>query len=510
MGIKEMNKSWLIPVLLLVLSLSCNRRTDPEDPPSTQPNILYILVDDLGYGDLNLEQPGLDGFSNPFIHTPNLAVLARESLVLTHHYAASPVCSPSRAGLLTGRTPTRLNINRWIEDWNFDGTEYLRDGEITLAELCRKAGYETVIYGKWHLNCADWTDPRNWEGTSGSFPNHQGFQRGMVSKENPHLTIHLRSNSQKNPGDFYTVQGQSLGTLKGYSSTIISDSALHFLRTRQKELPFFLYLPYDAPHERIYNPDAYDDLYQTGDANKDAYYGNVTHLDHEIGRVLQGLKEMGLEENTLIFFSSDNGPEVKRVYFGAWRSYGTSYPLHGQKRTLLEGGIRVPGMVKWKGHIQPGVSDEPNSTLDVFPTLCELLGQDLPADRAMDGASMIPHLLQGRTITRKKPLYWQYEFPENWETSGEEYQRRYEGSRPAESQHMPTVSIRSGDHVLRGLNNGRANFPERFEMYDLINDPQEEDELSRKMPDLFDQLKVEMEDLYREVNRDRNMTIAGY
>ncbi|MDX1284866.1 MAG: sulfatase-like hydrolase/transferase, partial [Draconibacterium sp.] len=272
------NLTLLFPLLLIISA--CTNSSKPSLNPDqeseyTKPNIVYILVDDLGYGDVNFGIESLEVFKNPYIKTPQLAKLASEGLVMTDHYAASPVCSPSRAGLLTGRTPTRCNINRWIQDTKFNGEEYLRNDEVTIAEKCLEAGYQTAIYGKWHLNCQDWRVKENWQGEEGSFPNQQGFQKGMVSKENPHLTTYQNSNSQKNPGDFYSVDGELLGTLKGYTSQIITDSALVYLEKRDKEKPFFLYLPYDAVHERIYNPDVYDEMYNTSDANKDVYYANV-------------------------------------------------------------------------------------------------------------------------------------------------------------------------------------------------------------------------------------------
>ena len=468
-----------------------------------RPNIIYILVDDMGYGDVNLEIENIDAFNNPYINTPNLARLAREGLVFTQHYASSPVCSPSRAGLLTGRTPTRTNINRWIKDLRFEGEEYLRDGEITIAEICLEAGYETAIYGKWHLNSANWLEKENWMAEKGSFPNQQGFQHGMVSKENPHLTPQLNSNSQKNPGDFFSIDGELLGTLKGYTSAILTDSALAYLGDWSREKPFFLYLPYDAVHERIFNPDQYDAMYDTGDPNKDVYFANVTFLDHHIGRLLDGLKAMGLEENTILFFSSDNGPEIMRVYYGAWRSYGTAYPLYGQKRTLYEGGIRVPGIVRWPGKIKPGVSGEPNSTLDVFPTICELIDVELPGDRELDGASMLGHLLEGKHIDRVKPLYWQYEYPECCKVVGEGYDSRFDGTQKDEKNYKPNTSIRSGNYVLRGLYAEKFRMPEKFVLFDVVNDPDEQHELSAELPEVFAELKSQLIAIYTSANADR-------
>jgi len=506
---------FLFYAALLIIFGACQESTQEVDGKkgdeksasshgTTQPNIVYILVDDLGYGDLNLGMDTLEVFKNPFIKTPHLAKLASEGLVMTDHYASSPVCSPSRAGLLTGRTPTRCNINRWIEDIELDGTEYLRNDEITIAEKCLEAGYQTAIYGKWHLNCQDWLKKENWTAEKGSFPNQQGFQTGMVSKENPHLTPFMNANSQKNPGDFFDLNGNLLETLKGYTSQIITDSALTYVKRRDKTKPFFLYLPYDAVHERIYNPDEYDEMYHTGETNRDVYYANVTYLDAQIGRFLDGLKEMGLEDNTIVFFSSDNGPEVTRVYFGAWRSYGTSYPKYGQKRTLYEGGIRVPGIIRWPGKIVPGISDEPNSTLDIMPTLCEIIGVESPQDRALDGSSLLSHLLNGDSIVRKKPLYWQYEFPENFALVGEGYTTRYDGTqRIYEKERLPKVSIRSGNYALRGIGGEKFEPPEEFFMFDVVNDPDEKRELSRIDPELFEQLKARLLEIHRSVQEDR-------
>jgi len=474
---------------------------------TSTPNIIYILVDDLGYGDVNFELPGISEFGNPYVQTPHLAKFAKESLVFRHHYAAAPVCSPSRAGLLTGRTPTRHNINLYIRDTKDDDKIFLPGKETTMAEVLKKAEYETAIFGKWHLNGADWEQKENWNGWTGSFPNQQGFDAGMVSKENPHFTRLLKTNTQKHPGDFFTVDGEPLGAIKGYTSDIITEKAVSWMQEeRDASKPFFLYLPYDAVHIRVLAADQYENMYNTGNARKDAYYGNITHLDAAIGNLLSALEDMNLSENTLIFFSSDNGPDVLKKWEATYYCYGTSYPLFGQKYQLYEGGIRVPGMVRWPGKIKPGISDDPNSTLDVLPTLCELAGIPLPTERPLDGTSILGHLLDGKPVERENPLYWQFEHPSAFVQTGEGYNRRLDGSQRLPEAPQPVVAIRDGNFVLRGLQTEAFTPPTQFVLYDVVNDPNEKQELSRVKPELFKELKQKLQNKYQEVNNNRKQT----
>jgi arylsulfatase A len=475
-----------------------------------KPNIVYILVDDLGYGDINLGLENAGAFANPNIKTPHLAKLAADSLVFRHHYAASPVCSPSRAGLLTGRTPTRCNINQYINDKKENDRYFLRGDEITIPELLKTRGYQTAVFGKWHLNGADWERPQSWRGWTGSFPKQQGFDHGIVCKEDPHFTRRLNVNTQKHPGDYFTVEGEPLGAIKGYSSDIITERAVAWMRnTRDRTRPFFVYLPYDAVHIRVAAADKYEQMYNTGDARKDAYYANVAHVDAAIGRLIEALDELGLRENTLVFFSSDNGPDVLRCWDATYFCYGTSYPLAGQKYQLYEGGIRVPGMVRWPGRIRPGISDEPNSTLDVLPTLCELAGATLPTDRAIDGASILGHLLDGKPVERETPLYWQYEYPREYEVIGEGYERRLNGEKVKRERHRPHVGIREGDYVLLGCHDRRFTPPDEFRLYNVVQDPEQQNELSHREHRRFETMKSKLIAMYRRVNADRKRTEAA-
>ncbi|MDQ8200531.1 sulfatase-like hydrolase/transferase [Pelagicoccus enzymogenes] len=488
---------------------------ESEAAPVQQPNIIVILADDLGYGDLNLGIPGTDVFKNPHIRTPNLAKLASDGLVMTHHYAASSVCSPSRAGLLTGRTPNRHNIPKWINDHSDDERIFLPGSETTIPEILQENGYETAIIGKWHLNGADWAQKENWTGWTGSFPNQQGFDYAFVTKENPHETTAMKHNAQFEPGDFYRCDGDTVGEpvgkLPGYSSQIIVDQALDWLRQkRDPQKPYFLYLPFDAVHEKVENPAAFNALYDTGNSDKDKYYANVTYLDAQIGRLLDFLYATKQEKNTLIVFSSDNGPEVCKVYYNAVHSYGTSYPLHGHKRQIFEGGIRVPGIVRWSGTIEPGVTDLPNSTLDLLPTLLQAAGIETPSDLKLDGTSILPHLKHRESITREKPLYWQNSIAENWSViEGSGYDRRFDG-RAKNKIPTPIVAIRRGDFVLRGFRplGEKSPFvkPEIFQLYDVVNDINEATELSQFETERYNEMKTELLAMWEAVERDRQKT----
>jgi len=501
----------LAPALLagsIAVCLGGCSNAPPRHVPAAHPNVIVILVDDLGYGDVNLGIEGIDAFQNPYIKTPNLAALAAEGLVLTHHYAAAPVCSPSRAGLLTGRTPARHNIHLYIRDLLDNERYFLHGEEVTIAETLKQAGYRTAVFGKWHLNGADWEDRESWTGWTGSYPKQQGFDQGIVSKENPHYTRELQVNTQQVPGDFFDLEGRPLGPLKGYTTDIITDRAIEWIGDGSaSEQPFFLYLPYDAVHVRVAAPDRFLLMYDTGDPRKDMYFANVSHLDEAIGRLLLHLERASLADDTIVVFTSDNGPDVLNRWEATYFCYGVSYPLNGQKYQLFEGGIRVPGIVRWPGMIEPRVSHEPNSTLDLLPTFADIAEVGIPTDRTIDGASLKDLWLADSPVQRTQPLYWQYENHRTFQYVGEGYDRRFDNQLPELTPpDRPNTVIRDGDYVLRGFHSEQFSVPERFELYNIVEDPGEETELSATEPGRLREMKAALLAIYADVASDSSKT----
>ena len=363
-------------------------------PLPARPNVVILLADDLGYGDLGC-------FGNPVIKTPNLDRLAASGLKLTSCYASAPVCSPSRAGLLTGKTPTRLGIHDWIPE---NSVMHLRREEPTLASVLKRAGYQTGLFGKWHLN-GYFNQPQQPQ------PNDHGFDYYFATQNNARP-------SHRNPDNFVR-NGQALGTLTGYSCQIVADEAVNWLKNRDKSRPFFQHVCFHEPHEPVASPGELVDAYAASTPPARAeYYANVSNLDAAIGKIMAALEGEGLLDNTLVLFTSDNGPETLNRYPGSARSYGTAGPLRGQKLWLYEGGIRVPGLVSWRGRIPPNqVSDVPISNLDFMPTLASLAGATV-ATETLDGIDLSPLWLQGHAGRRhagrryagrrSKPLFWFY------------------------------------------------------------------------------------------------------
>ncbi len=347
------------------------------------PNVLILLCDDLGYGDLGC-------FGNPTIQTPNLDRLAAGGLKLTNYYAPMPVCSPSRAAMLTGRNPNRYGIHDWIP---LNSKVCLPKEEITVAKLLKGAGYRTGHVGKWHLNSRmDGSEPT---------PGDHGFDHWMSTQNNA-------APSHENPDNF-VKNGKPAGPMQGNSSTLIVNEAIEFLKAAP-DRPFALFAWFHAPHEPVATPEEFRKLYP-GAASPDqaTYYGSVTLIDHEVGRLLGALDELKVRETTLVFFTSDNGPETLNRYKTANRSHGSPGPLKGMKLHLAEGGTRVPGILSWPGRTKPGtVCDEPVFGTDLLPTLCEIAGIKPPADRALDGASFLP-ILEGKPVSRKVPMLWRYD-----------------------------------------------------------------------------------------------------
>ena len=366
-----------------------------EPAGAGRPNVLVILCDDLGYGDLGC-------FGHPTIKTPNLDKLATEGLKLTACYASAPVCSPSRAGLMTGRTPSRAGIYDWIPGGH---PMHLGRGEITVATLLKGAGYDTCHAGKWHLN-------GKFNSADQPQPGDHGFDHWFSTQNNA-------APSHEDPTNFVR-DGRPVGPLEGYSCQIVADEAIGWLDGRAEKSkskstetepgrPFFLFVCFHEPHENVAAPAdlvaQYPDSSKKGEA---IYYGAVSNVDRAVGRLMGALDRLGVAEETLVLFTSDNGPETLDRYPNAWRSHGSPGPLKGMKLHISEGGIRVPGIIRWPGHAAPGrVSDEPVCSLDLLPTLCALASVAVPDDRPIDGANILP-LFGGLPIARKTPLFWHY------------------------------------------------------------------------------------------------------
>lgn len=395
-----------------------------------KPNFVFILCDDLGYGDLAC-------FGHPRIQSPNLDRLASEGIRLTDCYAAAPVCSPARAGAMTGRNPYRCRIPDWIPE---NSDICLKPQEVTVAELLKNAGYATGFAGKWHLTGKmDGSQP---------LPGMQGFDHWMATQNNAQPSHH-------NPVNFVR-NGEPVGKMEGYSSTIIVNEAIDYLRGRY-ENPFALFVWFHSPHEPVATDPQFSGIYgDIAEATKREYFGNVTQMDHEVGRLLAALDEFGMRDDTFVMFTSDNGPETLNRYKNASHSHGSPGPLRGMKLHMYEGGIRVPGMVRWPGHTLAGTeSSEPVCGVDLLPTLCALGGVAAPTDRALDGADVAP-IFDGGTVARTQPLYWRYD------------------RALSEMKH----AMRDGDWKI--LADAKL---ERFELYNLRADLAEENDLAAAEPD---------------------------
>ena len=372
-------------VCLALSSFAQPGMVSAADRPA-RPSFVVILCDDLGYGDLSC-------FGHPHIRTPNLDRLAAEGMQLTSCYSSAPVCSSSRAGLLTGRTPSRVGVYDWIPN---DHVVHLRQSEVTVATLLKNAGYDTAHVGKWHCN--------------GKFNSDEQPQPGDHGFAHWYSTQNNAAPSHENPNNFVR-NGEEVGPQQGYSCQLVADEAIGWLKgTRNAEQPFFLFVCFHEPHEPVASPQKLVDSYREVAQNEDQaqYFANVTNMDAAAGRIVSTLDELGLGEDTLVLFTSDNGPETLNRYRGARRSYGSPGDLRAMKLWMYEGGIRVPGILRWKGRVQPGQkTDEPFCGLDVLPTLCELADVAVPQDRACDGASAVS-VLAGQPVQRARPLYWHY------------------------------------------------------------------------------------------------------
>ena len=464
-----MNRKILSTVLLLVSSVAATAQIEGlERPTDHRPNLLIVLCDDLGYGDLAC-------YGNKEIKSPNVDAFAAQGLRLTHCFAAAPNCSPSRTGMMTGRTPTRVGVWNWIP---FFSPMHVPRSEITIATLLRNAGYQTCHVGKWHLNgCFNLPEqPQPWD---------HGFNH-WFSTQNNALPNH------RNPVNFVR-NGREVGPLEGYAADLVVDEAIHWLRdNREPDHPFFLFTCFHEPHEPIASAKQYTDLYPSDDPSYSAHHGNVSQMDAAFGRLMKALDDLKLSDNTLVFFTSDNGPAITAMH-----PHGSSGSLRDKKGYLYEGGIRVPGIIRWPGVISAGSeTDQLVSGVDVLPTFCEIAEVQPPTDRALDGISILP-LLKGKSLTRTKPLYWHFN-----RASSEVKVALRDGPWKILAR-LTTPEIARGGGIEQADRDAitRAQLT-GFELYRLDHDPIESNEVSETYPEQFARLRTMIVEKHREVSRE--------
>lgn len=402
----------LIFLFALILFTNCNN-TAPKPKNSKPPNIIYILADDLGYGDIGV-------YGQTLFETPNLDRLAKGGMQFLQHYSGSTVCAPSRSALMTGQhtghTFIRGNSERGFTLEN-EGQYPLASEELTIAEALKEAGYRTAAFGKWGLG---------YPGSEGA-PNSQGFDQfyGYNCQRVAHnyYPTHLWDNQLKED-----LKGNDGNTAQTYAPELIHQKALSFLE-ENKDAPFFMFYPSVIPHAELVAPEEYmvkyrgkflpekkhvnakkKDGYSVSGYNSQeeshaAFAAMVNILDDQVGEIMDKVHELGIAENTLIIFTSDNGPHKEG---GADPDYFDSNgPLKGYKRDLYEGGIRVPMMAYWPSKIQPGsTSNHPSAFWDFFPTAIEIAGVKKEF-AGIDGISFLPTLV-GKEQKSHPYLYWEF------------------------------------------------------------------------------------------------------
>lgn len=449
-----------------------------SEPQQKKPNFIQILTDDQGWGDLA-------SFGHQFIQSPHIDRLAGEGIKFTHCYSADSVCSPSRASILTGRTPFRNGVYRWIPANHFC---HLPEEEITLPQLLRKNGYQTAHFGKWHLSHFS---ERKFGETEDDYDNF-GFsdnpdQPGMHDYGYDYwfATGNVARPNHKNPLNFF-LNGKAMGKMEGFSAQIVADQIVQWFRHHRKtNKPFFLAVWLHEPHGPVNSDPAFTAKYEKlPDASLRQYLANITQIDEAVGTIVQSLKEAGVYDDTLIWYTSDNGPEGGHEYgtfntsdspYGGSRYRGSTGGLRGRKRHTHEGGIRVPGIISWPaglkrfGTMPGGVCGEPVIGSDVFPTLLDIAGIPLPVNRTLDSASILP-LLQEKPFIRPRPLYWRNHF------------------------HHFRIALRDGEWKIIGDSRRTT-----FELYNLRIDPRETTDLSAHEPAKFLAMKKALIDYDREV-----------
>ncbi len=460
--------------LPLLLGIGCSG----PDQTAQKPNIIYILADDLGYGELG-------SYGQSLIRTPHLDQLAADGMRFTQHYSGSPVCAPSRCTLLTGKHTGNCYVRDNFELGGFLDSEErgqlpLEPGTFTLGRMLQDAGYATAVVGKWGLGGPASTGVPNLQGfdffygyldqkqAHNYYPTHLWRNTEWDTLRNEYFHPHQRFEGEDphDPAEYARYKGVD------YAPDLMTQEAEQFIRSHA-DGPFFLYMPHVVPHLALQVPDEdlaqYNGMFEEepdlGEHGylphirpKSAYAAMITRMDTHVGQILAVLDELGLRENTLVMFSSDNGPTFLRsVDTELFRSSG---PLRGGKGEVYEGGIRVPMIVRWPGHTPAATtSDRVTAFWDVIPTIAELLDLETPGD--IDGTSFLATIQGSDPASPPSEMYWEY------------HARRWGGAQAARIGNWK--GVRLGGHEDPGA---------PVQLYDLSTDLGEQHDVAAQHPDI--------------------------
>ena len=445
-------------IFLLILFISCTKQVEQK------PNIILIITDDQGYGDI-----GYNG--NPHIKTPNLDLLAANSMRFNNFYV-SPVCAPTRSSLLTGRYSLRTGVTD-----TYNGGAMMSNDETTLAEILKENNYQTGIFGKWHL------------GDNYPFrPTDQGFHESLIHLSGGIGQVGDFTNYYKGNRSYFDPilwHNNEQKKYEGYCSDIFTDEAIKFIEDN-KSNQFFCYLSFNAPHTPLQVPDKYYDLYKNVDPSVisesekismteknvlDAkrIYGMVTNIDDNVGKLVSKLKELNIDQNTILIFMTDNGPQQFRYVSN----------LRGLKSSVYNGGIKVPFYLSYPKIHDSGLDlDNFSAHIDVLPSLLDLCDIETPKNIKIDGKNFLNKSTEERSFFS----YWTRKSPELYQN----------------------MSFNKGNYKLVGNTNYDSSI-ERFELFDIDNDPYEMENLIENKKELAIQMKLEMDNIYNELINSKNI-----
>jgi len=430
----------VLATVMSVLNCSSGKET-------TKPNIIFIMADDLGYGDLGC-------YGQEEILTPHIDRIAQEGLRFTQCYSGSPVCAPARNALMTGQHMGHATIRDNAPETGGIPSPYeeqstrlpLKDEDYTVAQMLKEAGYVTGITGKWGIG----------EANTDATPNQKGFDEwlGYLNQDHAvyYYTDYLWQNQEK-----MTISENQNGKREKYVHDLFTDFSLDFI-SRNKNKPFFLYCAFTIPHSYFEVPDLGEYAGKSWPEDAKSYAAMVSYMDESVGKIMSHLKALNLDEETIIFFCSDNGG-TKDPFRKIFNSSGG---FKGTKATIFEGGIRTPMLVRWPGRITPGKTDTETVWYfpDFMPTAADLAGLDYPA--SCDGVSVLPSILgNNQPELKKRYLYWEY---------------------PRKKNYYQVVRLDKWKAI-------RKNFNEPFELYDLKIDPAEQSNVAGIQPDIVKKIE---------------------